>query len=193
MPLHRVFIAFPVSNEAKEDLERIQNELKSLNCENRISWSKPEGMHITLEFLGEITTDFITQISQILGETAKRYKPFKFKLDKIDAFPNKHNPRVIVVKVRDETGESYRLQKELRNKLQALNLKLDDKNWSPHITLGRIKNDVGTGPSTSAGRLDLSVIVKNVEWVDDRIELIESELRPEGPRYKILKNFSLQN
>lgn len=186
MPLHRVFIAFPVSSEAKEELQKIQNELEPLNRHGRIRWTKPEGMHVTLEFLGEITTDFVTRIAQILKTLSTKYMTFKFKLESVDAFPNKYEPKVIVVKVKDEAGDSYRLQKELHNELQALNLKLDNKNWHPHITLGRNKfHHHVQGLNT--------IEVKKIVWEVDKVELIESELLPDGPRYKVLSTHSLCN
>ncbi len=184
MALHRVFIAFPISNEAKDELQRIQNELEPLNRRGRIRWSKPEGMHITLAFLGEINEEKIENIKKILENILKKYSGFSYWLSQIDAFPDKEQANVIVVKVAEEGRASAKIQSELALELKKIGLYCDNHPWHPHITLGRNKSHHHVDGLNS-------VKVGKIVWKVDKIELIKSELSSEGPKYTILESYSL--
>lgn len=180
----RCFVAFSIPKNVKDSLLKVQDELKLANPDIKVAWTKPEQWHITMQFLGEIDVALVPQIKQTVNQIIPKYRSFRFYLDGIDIFPNKFNPRIIVIKVKDETGEAIKFQKELFNKLKNLDLELDDKPWSPHITLGRVKS--------LGSKLELSAVVEKVECNVDVVELVESKLATSGPIYTVLENYSLR-
>ncbi|MBI4995073.1 RNA 2',3'-cyclic phosphodiesterase, partial [Candidatus Peregrinibacteria bacterium] len=115
----------------------------------------------------------------LMSEICAKYKPIKFKLDKVDGFPNNSNPNIIVVKAIDESGQAEKMQKELANALRQLGIQIDDKPWHLHITIGR--NKFGE----EIRGLE-KVSIEPIEWTVNEVILFESDLLPSGPRYTTL-------
>lgn len=188
----RAFIAFKVSDEVKDELFRIQEELKKTNpikstaFSDGVNWSNPAGFHVTVEFLGEIEQNRVEEIKNILIKLAPNYHPFSYWLDRIDTFPNKTNPRVINVRVEEEGRVGYSFQENLLKELRQIGLGQDEHPWKPHITLARNKNN------EFIEGLD-AVKLKKVVWRVDSVELIKSDLLPQGPEYMTLGIFFFKN
>lgn len=188
----RLFIAFPVSPEVEQELRQVQTKFKSLNSQNRIKWVGDEGFHVTIVFLGETDENMIENIKKIFQPKAdpplagKKYLLFTFLLYKIDAFPNQSEPKVIVVKLTEQGSESVNFQHELVKQLQELGLEIEDRRFTPHLTLGRNKfGDKIFGFE--------KIDINKISWQVNRIELIESELLPSGPSYTVIKSLQFNN
>ncbi|TAN32972.1 RNA 2',3'-cyclic phosphodiesterase [Patescibacteria group bacterium] len=180
----RIFIALPVPEEAKNELELAQNEIKRLNERVPIKWTERQNMHITLAFLGDITDGQAEQVKKVLDEAAKR-PGFSIWLDSLDGFPDLNRPKVLVCAAAEEKRDCAKLHKDLEEKLFALGLEFEDHIWRPHITLGRVKREWNNPNGLAA------MPIEKINWLADKIELIESELAPAGPVYNILQTFKL--
>ena len=162
-----------------------------MNLGLRASWANPAGFHVTVEFLGEIGENILEDVipprgrdhaygvKKILKDVTPKYSAMNFYLDEVAAFPNKANPRVVNVRVGEEgrVGESF--QNDLNKELRKIGLGQDSRLWKPHITLARNKN------GEFINGLD-SVKLKKVVWKVESVELIKSDLLPNGPRYTVL-------
>lgn len=218
----RAFIAFRVSDEVKDELFRIQQELKKINPRARVKWSETSDAHVTIVFMGEITTDLVTQISLILKQIAERHKPFDLQFQNVDAFPNRLAPKTIVVKVEDGEGEGGKIRAELAKELRGLDLeiacplglarsafvrgaRLPCRHCGQEADGGRARHgrreDKKFNPHLTLGRnkfgdkivgLD-KINVEKIFWQVESVELIKSDLFPSGPQYTILQSFSLKN
>lgn len=186
---HRLFISVKISPEAREELARLQEKLKRENQRLKITWVKPEVMHLTLHFLGEVEDKEIKEIEEIMRNSVgeKTDTPFllpHLTLNSLDAFPNLHEPRVIVAKAKDEGSRLAEIQKKLGQELSPLGFQIDPRPFRCHITLGRVKSQSG-----QVRGLDLPVAP--VSWLVERVELMESRLTPSGPVYTQLSSFEL--
>jgi 2'-5' RNA ligase len=187
----RLFIAFPISEEVRRELEKVHPvNLPSLSSGqsgstegrfDRVKWVSPEQWHITVAFLGDVETQCIASLREAIENVCKKYGPMNFKLDKIDGFPNIQNPNVIVAKAIDESGTASQLQKELVDGLRKIGIEIENRPWKPHITIARnpVKSASGRPPLAGFNRVNL----QPVEWKVDEVILFESELLPTGPRY----------
>ncbi|MFA6426850.1 MAG: RNA 2',3'-cyclic phosphodiesterase [Candidatus Magasanikbacteria bacterium] len=182
----RIFISFYISDKAKEALEIVQNTLKDKNRHIRVNWTNLDGLHITVQFLGEIEDNILDIVREKVRDLAIKYNSISFELDKIDAFPDLQHPKVIIAKVFDHSRISNRLQKELTDALVNKGISVDLKIWKPHITLGR--NKMGF---KLAGLQD--IVLENVSWQVDSIEIMESKLTIEGSSYSIVESYRLTN
>lgn len=182
----RAFIAFPISDEARKELVQKQAEINSNNPQAHIKWVEDLNMHVTVEFLGDITEVQSEHIKTILNKLCVQYKSFAYQLNKVSAFPNLQQPNVLMVDVDDdESNTSANLYEELHKELIKIDLKLNNKKWHPHVTLGRIKSDF-------TGKIMLSNIsIQRISWTVGEILLIKSELTSTGPLYKIIQSFKL--
>lgn len=95
----RAFIAFELPVDIKNYLSSIINTMSS--SVKGVKWVSDEGLHITMKFLGEIEDKKIIQIKETLLSIENQYRPFDLIISRIDAFPNKKRPRVIVVELKN--------------------------------------------------------------------------------------------
>ncbi len=147
----------------------------------RGKWVEPENLHFTYWFLGDVEEEIIFNLKTELVGILNEYKS-SLELKGVSAFPNMINPRVIFIKVRNEDNIIHSKYREMKKILQGLNLNTDEKVFSSHITLIRVKSS----------RPGLKKILENYfdnyfGKVDNfSIDLIESKLTQSGPIYTAL-------
>jgi len=159
---HRIFIAISLPEKIKEALANYQSKWLELP----IRWTKKDNIHITLEFLGYLTND---ELLKVLDETKKlvsKHQAFSVTLNKICyGPPGKKPPRMIWV-----VGD-----------------KIKELNFSPHITLGRIRAwEFRKIEPTEVPQVDEDI---NLTFEVNSIEVIESVLRRTGPNYTVLQSY----
>ncbi len=181
--MSRFFIAINLPNEIRNKLADLQNQLAEFDLP--IRWAKPKNIHLTLVFLGEIKKERVDKVVRAC-KSMKDYERFKLSVKNLGFFPNFKNPRVIWIGI--ENGENLiNLQKELANKLIEERFEIEKREFSPHLTLGRTKKRIKNfeGLITKLDSVDLG----NFEVKS--IEIMESKLTPEGPKYRLIKNIQL--
>lgn len=179
----RTFIAINLPEELKRKLGEVIIKLKKTNPDYAIRWVKPKNLHLTLHFFGDLNEKQIAQVEEGIEEIAKRVDSFKMKTGDFGCFPNEERPRVIFIEVKD-TKAIHNLIGQLEVMLQNLGFPIDTRPWQAHITLGRVKNHVkfkATGPTLAPEIFEIK-----------SVELMESQLTPEGSVYSIIKSFPLK-
>jgi 2'-5' RNA ligase len=180
----RIFIALALPKEIKTEIERIQKELKKTGVQAR--WVKPEITHLTLAFLGSISSEKIDSIGKILKKTAGQIKPLRLSLNQISCFPKPSQPRIVLADLKGDLGKLNGLAAEIRKGLKKEKVFFDQKPFKTHITLGRIKK-----------RQNLKEIIKKMKvkkqgFFAEKVILFESTLTQTGPVYHSLKEVSLK-
>ena len=179
----RTFVAIDLSSDIAEGLRTLQGRLIN-ECPGKIAWVKPENIHLTLKFLGEIEEDRCKQIVLLLKEVAAKHSPFDVLIKGLGCFPGTKKPRVIWAGAGCEGSALYSLQKDVDKCLNRLGLPEDERNYHAHLTLGRIKvlkekvrwkELVESFQGVEVGRL-------NVE----KIALFKSTLKAAGAVYTVL-------
>jgi 2'-5' RNA ligase len=175
----RSFIAIELNKEIQDALANIQTDLRSSGAD--IKWVKPRNIHLTLKFLGNIDTNLIPKIKNILEDITKKYKNFSGDLTELGAFPKLHNPRVIWVGMQTGKDKIISITKELEDNLSKIGIPQEEKEFHPHVTLGRIKSSIN--------RLKLVELLNNtkisiLKFQVKKITLFKSTLTPEGPIYE---------
>lgn len=187
--MRRLFIAFPIAGEAAREIERVQRKLEEQNSRAPITWTR--GMpHCTLAFLGdcdEATAALLKEQLPALSGTGA----IPARLDRVDAFPNQHRPRVLIVWIEDPTHGIAGLYERVQTILDPIaprGAALQDdrkKPFTPHVTLGRLKHH---GVRVKG----LDTPVEPVAFPVSEVVLFASELLPQGPRHTPLLGVSLK-
>ena len=173
----RSFIALELSKEIKDELGRLQDELKEAGAD--VKWVKPENIHLTLKFLGDIDERKLGDIKKTLAEVASKFAPFEVSLFKLGAFPTLDRPRVIWAGISKGCSE-----------VEALAASLDSApNFSAHVTLGRVRS--GKNKAELKERL-LALEPKEILHKITCVALFESTLTPSGPIYVERGRFALE-
>jgi 2'-5' RNA ligase len=184
----RAFIAIDLPNEVRAALADAQNALRKTRV--KVSWARPENIHLTLKFLGEITDEQRVAIESALASLTVHHRPFTLSVAGAGGFPSLKSPRVIWIGCNEPTGALPKLQAEVETAAEALGFPREDRAFTAHLTLGRVKFPKPDPALTSAVEL-----LKNKSFGEVRVSevhLIQSQLRPEGPIYTKLSSHPLR-
>src|SRR3989338_3133701 len=145
----RAFIAIDIGENLKNKLSQIQENLKE--CDLDFKWVKPENLHLTLKFLGEIEEKKLLEIKKIIEETAFSQKSFKLSFETFGFFPDSRRPRVFFVST-DNQDLLKTLVQQLEINLGKIGLPCPacrqaggrqgfpaENRFQSHLTLARIK------------------------------------------------------
>ena len=145
----------------------------------RLRWVRPEGMHLTLKFLGNVESASVPLILEAMRSVAGRTPPMALHTTDVGA-PNPDRARVIWLDVGGETALLDRLRADLEDTICRIGFKKEERRFHPHLTLARAKKGAVRLPAGLAGA------VPSVRFGVDRIVLYSSELRSGGAVYKAL-------
>lgn len=170
----RLFIAFDISEKAKQHLIEQQKNLKGQNLAKHF--------HLTLKFLGETTLTRAEEIKKRLAQI--KFKQFTAQLNGTGVFPTEQTIRVIWTGLQPEETINA-LQKQIDDSLVPLFPK--EQNFKPHITLARVKQNEKIKEHIK------KIEIEPIKFEVKEFKLIESTLTPEGPKYKDLGVYKAQS
>ena len=179
----RVFIAINLPDKIKEKFDPVIAELKKLNPDYGIKWVAPENLHLTLHFFGDLNEKQISLAEEGIEEITKNIKSIKMRTGDFGCFPDEQSPRIFFSSIED-VKTLHDFIGKLETMLENLGYKVDPRRWQGHLTLGRIKN---------WSRCKVTgVKIPPMDFSVKSVELMESELTPDGPIYSIIKSFPLK-
>ncbi len=183
----RLFIGIKCTGQ--DYLKGLQLKLKGQFKRSKINWVDPENFHITLKFLGDVDEFYINSICSLLEKVAAQSDPITLLPETTGTFGSRSQPRVIWFGYREEPRLTT-LQKLIEDALSPLGFKPDEKKFSPHLTLARVKY-IAPGENSSEIQLKYKEPAGR-EFHVNAFQLFESNLHQSGPVYTIKKEFSLQ-
>ena len=189
----RTFIAIELDEKIKAGLTKLQEQLKAKSPQGAVRWVKPEGIHLTLQFLGNVTVNRIKQIEQGIAQACAGFPPFSFSVEELGCFPDTRRPRVIWVGVREETGTLKRLQKAIEDGMERLGFASEGRGFQAHLTLGRTQRRASSGEVRRLGQVVEATDIGELGQMEARaVSLIKSDLRPTGAVYTKLAEVKLE-
>ena len=183
----RSFIAIEIPSPLKARMEEIQRQLRRTDAD--VKWVRPEAIHLTLKFLGSIRQEDVERISQALALVVADGESFEVRVQGMGCFPNLRNPRVVWLGVDRGKEALASLQRAIEGKMAELSFPPEDRPFSPHLTMGRIRSP--------RGRVGLAQALEKHQGVEigtfqaREVILFRSELRPSGAVYTKLKEFPM--
>jgi len=176
----RIFIAIDIPDEVKRELLSYEKRWRNLN----IRWTNFYKLHITIEFLGEIDKNKLESIINASKITVSNLKPFNIRLDKIILGPDSVQAKMFWATVHIDAN-LMKLKKLLHKNLLEQNFNLEDRTFKPHITLARARGNQLKGRQTNTA-------LKNLRFEAGGIEIMESQLRPNIEKYKLIESFEFK-
>jgi 2'-5' RNA ligase len=180
----RTFIAVELEPAIKAALTSFLSRLKKA-APSRISWVRPEGMHLTLKFLGEIDAGRAGKVMKVMDAAAAATRPFLLRIRGTGCFPSSRFPRVLWVGTAP-SDDLDSLAARLESGLAAIGFEGESRPFHPHLTLGRVRS----GPGAVRGAVTELELQANAEFgamTAAKITMFESLLRPWGAEYHVLK------
>jgi len=134
----RTFIAIDFNEEIRHELFLLQHRLgRDLP---HLKWTKPEQLHLTMKFLGEIEESQSAAISSLLSELAANQKSFDVRLSAIGCFGPRGAVNVVWVGLHEPTGVLNRLHEAIESAVEPLGFPRECRPFAPHLTVARNKN-----------------------------------------------------
>lgn len=196
----RTFIAVELPAQVHALLSTVQGELREMmgGAANAVRWARPDGVHLTLQFLGDVPSDSIPAIDRALRDASAYATPFSLQVGGLGAFPNARRPRIIWVGL---TGDPQSmatlnsLQESVTTHMAKLGFK-PDNSFKPHLTLGRVREN--------ASKSNLEDIANTLQYPQAQpafsagfevngVSLMRSELSPGGSIYTPLVHVEFEH
>lgn len=189
----RSFIAIELPEEVTRGLARLRSELERTE-HSFVKWVKPESIHLTLKFLGNIPFKQVAKVTAAMKEATQGISPFHLEISSLGAFPNLKQPRVLWVGIGGETDKILRLQQNIDSALARLGFAKEERPFTPHLTLARVRQGASPGERKSFGELVVSTSFENKYHIAvTAINLMRSQLTPAGAIYTCLAMVELQS
>ncbi len=132
----RVFLALGVSDAVAQALRELQGQMRATDAD--VAWVRPEGLHLTLKFLGEVEPQMLPEIHAAVATVALRHAPMALHVESIGGFPNLRRPRVLWAGV--QAAGIASLAQQLDDALSTVGFAAARETFHPHITLGRVRS-----------------------------------------------------
>jgi RNA 2',3'-cyclic 3'-phosphodiesterase len=179
----RIFVALDIPEETRRTIAQFTAELRD-GCRGA-RWTRPEGIHVTLKFIGETTTERVAHIQAVLADVHS-LQPVDLRFRNTGFFPNARHPRVFWAGV--EASENLaELARAVDRALQPLGVPAETRPFAPHLTLARFKSEDGLPQLLKA--LEQRGASEFGATQASEFHLFESMLKPGGARYTRLASF----
>jgi 2'-5' RNA ligase len=152
----------------------------------------PEGIHLTLKFLGNIPVQQTADIVQVMEQASQGISPFELQLIEVGAFPNMRRPRVVWVGIKGKLDILIGWQQRLDNGLVPLGFAKEARPFTPHLTLARVRDNCSPADRTRLGEMVASAHVEvDYKFTVTSLNLMRSQLMPTGAVYSRLAEVKL--
>ena len=181
----RSFIAVELPPDVREAVDRVMRGL-SATAVDGVRWVRPEGVHLTLKFLGDIDADSVPAVSQSALDRSAPHLPCHSTSSwrGVGAFPNERRPRVIWVGLSGAIEPLLALQRSVERELEALGFPRERRAFTPHLTLGRVRDRISPTQGRALSEALGGVSVQpGVKLPVGEVSLMQSDLQPSGAVY----------
>ena len=182
-PPLRLFVAVELPEHVRSALGASLERLRS-SLGGAYRWVRPEAVHLTLRFLGDVEAERVPELTSALGAAVGPLDAFELRLDGTGVFPNARAPSVVWAGLGGESAALVRLVAAVGTATAGVGEPAESRPYVPHLTLGRVRNRLGR-PEAEA----LAASLRGVTYEGtspfqvDGVSLMRSEIGPGGARY----------
>ncbi len=189
----RVFIALPLPEAVKVELQNLQRELQGRSQFEIVRWVRMDQMHLTLKFFGHVMPSQVAELEAVLRPICQEMKAFQLHLEQAGCFPDFRNPRVVWIGLAGELEALGQLQERIQQSTKTWGDHQETRAFQPHLTIGRVKSTQAHETRPLGERIRTCGINPAIAWPAGQIDLVQSQLAPQGSQYTVLGSFSLGN
>jgi 2'-5' RNA ligase len=188
-PTLRLFVACELPPEVREALATVQRLLQEQGAEG-LRWVRPEGIHLTLKFLGEVAARRLEAIERSLAQAVREPFRLSVQLGRLGSFGGSSGLRVVWMGLEGEVEALAHLAGRVDRSLEPMGFRREQRPFAAHLTLARVKDD-----ASPQDRRRLFELVRALELPPlpgatlDAVSLMQSSLQPGGARYQCLARY----
>ncbi|MGB2987478.1 MAG: RNA 2',3'-cyclic phosphodiesterase [Phycisphaerae bacterium] len=182
----RLFVAIELSDEVRSGLAKVQKDLAA-TCDG-VRWIPSHQLHLTAKFLGEVPDRDVAKVGEAIAQAAAGSAPFDMEIADCGCFPPRGPVRIVWVGANETTGALAGCVEAVETELGRLGFPKERKRFSPHITIGRVREDRSGGCLRAAVEAhSFSSMQASISF----ITLMSSVLSPKGPTYTPVRKADL--
>ncbi|HNM78685.1 MAG TPA: RNA 2',3'-cyclic phosphodiesterase [Tepidiformaceae bacterium] len=187
----RLFVACEVPDDVKDTIGEVIEGLRQKSGTD-VRWIRPEGVHVTLKFLGEVNTKKLPAIKLAIQEAVVGHSPFELEFSTIGTFGGREGLRIMWVGIAGDVLRLEALVRAVNAALAVVGFEPERRPFRPHLTLGRVRDEV---PTRRRAEIEVAVgkqDVPPVSWRTAQVSLMRSRLTKSGASYEVLATFPLR-
>ena len=189
--LLRLFVAVDLPGQVREALARLQGGLRSHDLSD-LRWVRPQGIHLTLKFLGETPAGRVAAITEALAGAIRGRRRSRLALGALGTFGGRRRPRVLWLDITGDIEHMRELQAAVEEALVEVGFPPEERDFSPHLTLARVPQPGRPGTAERIAQALESVVPPRSEFDVREVVLMRSTLQPGGAVYERLAAFPLE-
>jgi len=189
--LLRLFVAVDLPGQVREALARLQGGLRSHDLSD-LRWVRPQGIHLTLKFLGETPAGRVAAITEALAGAIRGRRRSRLALGALGTFGGRRRPRVLWLDITGDIEHVRELQAAVEEALVEVGFPPEERDFSPHLTLARVPQPGRPGTAERIAQALESVVPPRSEFDVREVVLMRSTLQPGGAVYERLAAFPLE-
>ncbi len=192
MALLRAFIASELPAPLQDSIFSATGDLRKTLGDGLIRWVPAHNVHLTLKFLGDVSTSSLELIKQMMEAEAAQFPAFDVQVEGLGCYPSLRHPRVLWIGL-TAPAELASLQRAIEAASARLGYESEERDFSPHLTIGRVRQNVSSGDVHKIRTAMEGCRIGSLGSTRvDAIHLFKSELRPEGSVYTRLFSAPLE-
>ena len=187
----RLFVACEVPDDVKESIGGVIQELRNRSGA-AVRWIRPEGVHVTLKFLGEVPVKKLPAIKLAVQEAVVGHSPFELEFSNIGTFGGREGLRIMWVGIAGDVLRLEALVRAVNAALAVVGFEPERRPFRPHLTLGRVRDEIPTRQraqiEVDVGKMD----VPGTSWRTSQVSLMRSRITAQGASYEVVATFPLR-
>lgn len=186
-----MFVALAIPEQVKERIGAAQSALRRVLPSKAARWTRPQQFHLTLRFLGNVAATRVDELIEVCRRACAAHPSLELRAESIGFFPNARAPRVVWAGIHDSNHRLAGLWRIVQSVTGAFTTEQEESQFTGHVTLARV-NRLRRSQAT-----DLAQAAAGFEkphfggWKASQLDLMRSELLPEGARHTLLASLPL--
>lgn len=187
----RLFVACEVPDEVKQAIGVTIDTLRSRSGA-AVRWIRPEGVHVTLKFLGEVPVKKLPAIKLAIQEATVGHSPFDLEFSNIGTFGGREGLRIMWVGIAGDVLRLEALVRAVNAALAVVGFEPERRPFRPHLTLGRVRDEISTRQRAEIEVAVGKMAVPPSGWRTSQVSLMRSRLTAQGAFYDVIATFPLK-
>jgi RNA 2',3'-cyclic 3'-phosphodiesterase len=187
----RLFVALPAPEQVKNAIQALQDQLRRALPAKVARWTRPEQFHLTVRFLGSIAGERMTELVEAMQQACEAFAPLKLEAGGLGFFPDTRFPRVLWAAVKDRSEQLESLWRAVQSATQPFTAEAAESRFVGHITLARLNRLKASEAEALTRAVDHLQSKALGEWRAPELQLMRSELSPQGARHTVVAALTL--
>lgn len=185
-----MFCAFELPETLRTRIHDHAKRLREAVSDAAASWSRPENIHLTVKFFGNVDQAKAPVISAAAARVVKEFSAIQIEVGKTGVFPRPSRPQVLWIGIEDPSGALLKLQQRLEDEFALEGFSKEDRAFRPHLTIARIRKPQN---ADRLAQTHLELQFSKVPVTLNELVLFRSELSSKGSKYTSISRHRLEH